>query len=407
MTRTRWRRFADRHLPSIVIYLMVATLVAVLLYPHMVITVPSGFIGVLWKRFCNGTVLDPRLLKNEGFNFVAPWNQVFLYDLRLQSFTESYNAISSDGVNLTASIVVRFRLQRDAVPVLHQAIGPNYQQVLIQPGIGSLTREVIAQYTAEQVYSTARQEIQDKIRDLVENRLSEKMMEHEGEESYRVSMRDTIILYDILVTGIELPAAIVAAINRKTEQYYIAEEYKFRVEREKRESERKKIEAEGVRDFQQTVSQGINESYLRWRGIEATLQLSQSTNSKVVIIGSGKDGLPIILGNVDSSAPPAGSAQPISNDKADKDRATAPGPAVPFEKMPAAGLSTPAEKMPPVTPGAAPAAGPSPAPAAKAQETRSLWPITLSDIESYLARMLLPAAKTESKQPATAAEQPR
>ena len=386
---------------------MVATLVAVVLYPHMVITVPSGFIGVLWKRFSNGTVLDPRLLKNEGFNFVAPWNQVFLYDLRLQSFTESYNAISSDGVNLNASVVVRFRLQRDAVPVLHQAIGPNYEQVLIQPGIGSLTREVIAQYTAEQVYSTARQEIQDKIRDLVENRLSEKMMEHEGEESYRVSMRDTIILYDILVTGIELPAAIVAAINRKTEQYYIAEEYKFRVEREKRESERKKIEAEGVRDFQQTVSQGINESYLRWRGIEATLQLSQSINSKVVIIGSGKDGLPIILGNVDSSAPPAGSAQPISNDKADKDRATAPGPAVPFEKMPAAGLSTPAEKMPPVTPGAAPAATPGPAPAAKAQETRSLWPITLSDIESYLARMLLPAAKTESKQPTAAAEQPR
>src|SRR5438874_11069892 len=215
MTRTRWRRFADRHLPSIVIYLMVATLVAVVLYPHMVITVPSGYVGVLWKRFSNGTVLDPRLLKNEGINFAAPWNQVFLYDLRLQSFTESYNAISSDGVNLNASVVVRFRLQRDAVPVLHQAIGPNYEQVLIQPGIGSLTREVIAQYTAEQVYSTARQEIQDKIRSLVEARLSEKMMEHqgeeEGEESYRVSMSDIFILYDILVTGIELPAAIVDA----------------------------------------------------------------------------------------------------------------------------------------------------------------------------------------------------
>src|SRR6516162_7971843 len=90
-------------------------------------------------------------------------------------------------------------------------------------------------------------------REFVEERLSQKMMEHageEGEESYRVSMSDTFILYDILVTGIELPAAIVAAINRKTEQYYIAEEYKFRVEREKRESERKKIEAEGIRDFQ-------------------------------------------------------------------------------------------------------------------------------------------------------------
>jgi len=401
-TPSRWRRFVERHLPSVVIYLMVATLVAVVLYPHMVVTVPSGYVGVLWKRFGSGTVLDPRQLKNEGFNLILPWNRVFLYDLRLQSFTESYNAISSDGVSLTASVVVRFRLQRDSVPVLHQAIGPNYEKVLVQPGIGSLTREVIAQYTAEQVYSTARQEIQDKIHILVENRLSEKMMEHEGEESYRVSMRDTIILYDILVTGIELPMAIVAAINRKTEQYYIAEEYKFRVEREKRESERKKIEGEGVRDFQQIVSQGISESYLRWRGIEATLQLSQSTNSKVVVIGSGKDGLPIILGNGDTPSPPAGSTPPSGNDT--KERTTAASPAVPLEKTPGAGLATPAEKIPPAN---------SSTPSAPArEESRSLWPLSLSNIEAYLYQIVRPTepkAEPRSRQPSErpVAEQPR
>src|SRR5436190_19659377 len=151
--------------------------------------------GCCGSVFAGGTVLDPRRLRDEGLHLIWPWDRLFLYDLRLRSFPESYNAISSDGVSLTATVNVRFRLQRDAVPVLHQAIGPNYQKVLVQPGIGSLTREVIAQYTAEQVYSTARQEIQDKIRSLVEARLSEKMMEHEGEEeSYRVSMRDTIIL---------------------------------------------------------------------------------------------------------------------------------------------------------------------------------------------------------------------
>src|SRR5256886_2383157 len=345
-TPPRWRRFIENYLPMVVIYLMVATLMAIVLYPHMVVTVPSGEVGVLWKRFGGGTVLDPRRLKNEGFNLILPWNQVFLYDLRLQSFTESYNAISSDGVSLTAAVNVRFRLQRDAVPVLHQAIGPNYEKVLVQPGIGSLTREVMAQYTAEQVYSTARQEIQDKIRSLAEDRLSEKMMEHEGEESYRVSMRDTVILYDILVAGIELPAAIVGAINRKTEQYYIAEEYKFRVEREKRESERKKIEAESIRDVQQIVSQGISESYLRWRGIEATLQLSQSANAKVVVIGSGKDGLPIILGNVDTPAPLAGKPPPSGAD-ATKESTTAAGPAGPLEKTPAAGFAMPAAKITP------------------------------------------------------------
>jgi regulator of protease activity HflC (stomatin/prohibitin superfamily) len=390
-TPPRWRRFIENYLPMVVIYLMVATLVAIVLYPYMAITVPSGHVGVLWKRFGGGTVLDPRQLKNEGFNLILPWNQVFLYDLRLQSFIESYNAISSDGVSLTATVNVRFRLQRNAVPVLHQAIGPNYVQVLAMPGIGSLTREVIAQYTAEQVYSTARQEIQDKIRNLVEARLSEKMMEHEGdEESYRVSMRDTFILYDILVAGIELPAAIVAAINRKTEQYYIAEEYKFRVEREKRESERKKIEAEGIRDFQQTVTQGISESYLRWRGIEATLQLSQSTNAKVVVIGSGKDGLPIILGNVDSPAPRAGSTPASGNDTTTKESTTAAGPAVPLEKTPAAGLATPAEKIPPAISGASSAATP--------EASRSWWPFSLSDIEAYLFQTVRPTEpKTEAR----------
>jgi regulator of protease activity HflC (stomatin/prohibitin superfamily) len=391
------RRFIENYLPMVVIYLMVATLVAIVLYPHMVVTVPSGEVGVLWKRFGGGTVLDPRRLKNEGFNLILPWNEVFLYDLRLQSFTESYNAISSDGVSLTATIIVRFRPQRDAVPVLHQAIGPNYVQVLVQPGIGSLTRQVIAEYTAEQAYSTARQEIQDKIRSLVEERLSQKMMEHageEGEESYSVSMSTIFILYDVLVTGIELPAAIVAAINRKTEQYYIAEEYKFRVEREKRESERKKIEAEGIRDFQQTVSQGISESYLRWRGIEATLQLSQSTNAKVVVIGSGKDGLPIILGNVDTPAPPAGSTPANGLDTTNKENTTAAGPAVPLEKTPAAALATPPEKIPPAS---------SSTPSGTNSETRWLWPISLSDIETYLTQMLLPTErKTEprSRQPA-------
>ena len=344
-TRSKWWRFVDRYLPSIVIYLMLVTLVAVVLFPYAAVTVPSGHVGVLWKRFGGGTVLDPRQIRDEGLHLIWPWNELFLYDLRLQSITETYNAISSDGVSLTSTMNIRFRLQRAAAPVIHQALGPNYLQLLVRPGIGSLTREVMAQYTAEQVYSTARQEIQDKIRSLSQDRLSEKMMEREGDEPYRVSLSDTVILYDTLVYGIELPVLVVNAINRKIEQYYISEEYKFRVDRERRESERKKIEAEGIREFQQIVSQGISDSYLRWRGIEATLQLSQSTNSKVVIIGSAKDGLPLILGNMAASpaegrtgaATEGGSAWPT-------DTTTAAGPAAESQRTPPAGSATSSEK---------------------------------------------------------------
>src|SRR5262249_59314263 len=120
----------------------------------------------------------------------------------------------------------------------------------------------------------------------------------------------------------------------------------------------KKIEADGIRDYQQTVSQASSESYLRWRGIEATLQLSQSANAKVVVIGSGKDGLPIILGNVDTQAARAESTPASGNDTTTKESTTAAGSAVPLEKTPAAGLATPTQKITPAISGASSAPTP-------------------------------------------------
>ena len=146
-----------------------------------------------------------------------------------------------------------------------------------------------------------------------------------------------LTLIDTLILGIELPSAVVTAINRKIEQYYISEEYKFRVAREIRESERKKIEAEGISEFQRIVSQGISDSYLRWQGIEATLQLAQSSNSKIVIVGSGKDGLPIILGNADAAASP----QSANEESAPKERTTTATPATTAEKVQADTLLKP------------------------------------------------------------------
>jgi regulator of protease activity HflC (stomatin/prohibitin superfamily) len=169
----------------------VATLIGVILAPFMLVTVPSGYVGVLWKRFGGGTVLNPNLLKNEGMRITLPWNQVFLYDLRLQSVTQSYNAISRDGISLTASINIRFRLKRDSVPQLHQSIGPNYIDTLIAPEIGNRTREVMAGYTAEDIYSTKRAEIQGKIRERAEAMLGEKLVV--GGESEEVEANVLIV----------------------------------------------------------------------------------------------------------------------------------------------------------------------------------------------------------------------
>jgi regulator of protease activity HflC (stomatin/prohibitin superfamily) len=408
--RGKWRRFVELHLPRIVIYLMVATLVLVVLWPRIVVTVPSGQVGVLWKRFAGGTVLDPRQLREEGLHLILPWDKLFLYDLRLQSLTDTYNAISSDGVSLNATLNIRFRIQRELIPILHQVIGPDYTK-LLGPRIASEMRGVISEYTAEQVYSSARQEIESKIRDSAIEKLSHSAMFKNA--SYEVPVAEGLVLYDTLLYGIDLPAAIVQAINRKTEQYYVAQEYQFRIERERRESERKAIEAQGIREFQQIVSQGISDSYLRWRGVEATLQLAQSNNSKVVIIGGGKDGLPIILGNVDTPAPRnAGGAPPAQDDAMAEERVTAASPTVPLERTPAARLSIPAERMPVVDSASPRQTAQAPPPAAPPAEPRSLSLLSLSDLETLLSRFLHPTdivTKSSTKQPSgePASEQPR
>jgi regulator of protease activity HflC (stomatin/prohibitin superfamily) len=338
-----WRAFG-RHLPGIAVLLMTGLLAVVVLWPYVVITVPSGRVGVLWKRFngldlycwCwvgRGTVLDPRELREEGLHVIWPWDKLYLYDLRLQSSTQTYNAISKDGVSVGAEISVRYQLLHNSVAVMHKFIGPGYMTSVINPEIGSQARQVISQYTAQEVY-TSRETIQKQIREGAQKSLAANLnklvqpeaMEQPDPKHYNDFLQNAIQILDTLVLSIELPPDIVAAINRQTEQYYMIQEYKFRVEREAEESKRKQIEADGIAAFQKTVSQGISESYLRWRGIEATLQLAQSPNSKIVIIGSGKDGMPIILGNVDTpgTTPPAGAAgaSPPSG-------ATPPSPAAP------------------------------------------------------------------------------
>jgi regulator of protease activity HflC (stomatin/prohibitin superfamily) len=419
--RYRWWRFIEHSLPVIVIYLMVATLVGFLIAPNVIVTVPTGHVGILWKRFRGGTQLDPHLLKDEGMRVLLPWDKLFLYDLRLQTTTDTYNAISKDGVALTATINIRFRLKHDAIPQLHQTIGPDYISRMLRPEIGNRAREIIAQYTAEEVYSTKRQEVQKEIRQHTMQMLGQSMVQRTVEESeygehYRISLDQMLILYDTLLLGLELPPAVNAAINRKIEQYYLVQEYAFRVEREKKESERKQIEANGIRDFQQTVSQGISDSYVRWRGIEATLQLAQSPNTKIVIIGSGKDGLPVILGNVDTPIAPATPKPAIvpDNSEAAKDRPAAATPPM-LEKTPASNLPTPPERpsptavprapsdKPPSTSGSQPDGATPPAPgkqSAAPPGTQTTWPLALSDVQNYIAN-LMRSEKPASRPPET------
>jgi hypothetical protein len=282
----------------------------------------------------------------------------------------------------------------------------------VGPEIGSQAREVISQYTAQEVY-TSREPIQEKIRDNTQKSLGahlNKLVQPEAMEEldpkhYNDFLQGSIQILDTLVLSIELPPDIVAAINRQTEQFYMIQEFKFRVSREAEESKRKQIEANGIAAFQKTVSQGISESYLRWRGIEATLALAQSPNSKIVVIGSGKDGLPIILGNVDTPTAPAKTpllGAPGANAATPPTEASPPPPdkAVPAPSSAPPGATPPGDRPPaPAPPGKSSNSSPPPAsgkvstadssaaPSSPDKTANSSTPGDLIDVESILAKI--------------------
>ena len=281
----------------------------VILYRQMVFTVPVGHTSVLWHRV---NLLHTKISEGplpEGVKVIFPWDKLFTYDLRLQVRKKSYQVVSKDGLHFNLTLSFRWRALSDNIVELNQTLGKNYVEKLLIPEIGSTTREIAAHYSAEDLYTRKRVTVQKEIYDAVTNdgilngiTSQIKHDKHMADKDDR--HQDVVVLADILIEKIELPLQIKTAIENKLEQEQIAQEYKYRLQRERLESERKQIEAEGIRDFQKTVAPAITESYLRWRGIEATLKLSESENSKIIVIGNSTTGLPLILDTRSTDVPP-------------------------------------------------------------------------------------------------------
>lgn len=288
-------RFLRRNSISVYALVLAFFVLLLVLAPQIFITIPAGHVGVLWLRFLGGTVTTSYM--SEGLHIIFPWDEVIIYDARLQNRARVYDTISSNGLGMKVEIAIRYRINRDTVGLLHQMVGPGYDEVLVYPEIGSHARELISRYTPEQLYSETRAFIQAQLLERMVTQLGASL----GNQSVRGRLVD---VEDVLVRSVTLPPRVQDAIERKAEQYQATLEYDFRIQREKKERERKKIEAEGIRDFQETIARTITPEYLRLRGIEATLNLAASQNTKIIVVG-GKDGLPLILntGDEGGSAP--------------------------------------------------------------------------------------------------------
>lgn len=268
----------NRRLPLIILgvigFIIVAALSGSLFY-----TVESNERAVIFYPFTTG--LDRENVIDQGTHVKAPWNDVYKYKVNEMSADENMDILDRNGLSIHVDITVRYFPVPEKIGYVHQKFTLSYVEVLVIPEVRSTVRQVMGRFTAEEIYSTKRAEVEAAIQ----------------KETERILSLNNVTATAVLIRSIVLPEQIKGAIENKLQQEQEALAYQFRLDKEKSEAERKRIAAEGESRANNIINNSLSDKLLKMRGIEATLELSKSPNAKVVIIGSGKDGMPLILGN--------------------------------------------------------------------------------------------------------------
>ena len=251
----------------------------ILFWGRITKTIPAGHGGVMFRLFGGG--VDTSRTYEEGFHFLAPWNEMIVYETRQQEISEEMSALSSNGLEIKIEFSTWYQPKWEELGELHAKIGTQYLTRVVVPAMRSAARSVVGRYTPEQIYSTKRDAIQEEIFVETKKLLDEKYVQ----------------LNQVLIRSVTLPPTIKSAIESKLKQEQEALEYEFKLEKAAQEAERQRVEAEGKAKANSIVNASITDKILRDKGIEATLKLAESPNSKVVVIG-GNDGMPIILGDI-------------------------------------------------------------------------------------------------------------
>ena len=258
-------------------------------------TIPTGRTAVEWTP-TQGTLERPL---GEGFHIVSPFADFYQVDLREQERDEALDVLANNGLDIKLTSSILYQPVPEEVYQLVTQVGPDYYRTVVAPYVRSSARKVVGRYSPEEIYSSKREQIEREIRQEVIEKMSGKHV--------RISA--------ILIREVHLPASVQTAIQTKLEEEQKALQMQYILERTRQEAERKRIEAAGIADFQAIVSKGLNDRIIEWKGIDATEHLANSPNTKVIIIGSGKNGLPVIL-NAGSTTPVSGGTQtPAGSDK--------------------------------------------------------------------------------------------
>jgi len=254
----------------------IAGFIAIILLFSCVTRVGTGRVGVLtlFGKVDTGEVL------HEGIHLINPLKTNNELSIQTQTIKESASVPSSEGLVMNLDTSLIYHLNPDKAAEVFQKIGANYEAVVVEPTLRAAIREATASHTANALYTGEREMVAKQINDQLTTQLNQR----------------GLLVESVLLRDIQLPQTLKASIESKQQAEQEALAMNFRLQKEKQEAERKRIEAAGIRDFQQIVAQGISPALLEWKGIEATELLSKSANTKVVVIGNSKNGLPLILG---------------------------------------------------------------------------------------------------------------
>jgi regulator of protease activity HflC (stomatin/prohibitin superfamily) len=283
-----FRKTVRKKTLPVLLLLCLLLLLAFYFWPRIFITVLPGEAAVKWLRFAGGTQTNQ--VYSEGMHYIFPWDKMYIYNVRVQQTAHDFDVLTVNGLRVHLSISIRYRPEYDVLGLLHKEVGVDYVNKLVIPEIESVLRIIIGQITADEVYATKTPVIEKAVSDGIE----------------QVAQR-YVKIDDVIIKKVQLPATVAEAIQYKMQQKHLAEAYEFKLLRERKEAERKRIEAGGIRDYNDIIDMSLSETILHWKGILATLDLAASNNAKVVVIGNSETGLPII-GNVPMDAtmvPPA------------------------------------------------------------------------------------------------------
>ncbi len=238
--------------------------------------VDSGHRAIIFKTLGGGT---SREMLGEGMHVMPIWNGIISYDLRVREMKEALSVLSNNGLAIRVDASVRYRPKAEEIYELQTQIGPTFGDIVVAPVVRSEARKVFGRYAPEEIYSTRREEIEKQIYDDVLKAL-------EGKH---------VVVEAVLIRDVELPESIKSAIADKLAEEQRSQKMRFTLDRERQEATRKQVEAEGIAKYQVIVRQGLTPEYLQYKGIEATQRLAESPNTKIVVVGNPKSGLPVIF----------------------------------------------------------------------------------------------------------------